>query len=644
MGILSSLFADPTQPGGGWLFRLLDPQASTAISTATPLTTVPNPGAPNGNAPGSAASGSSSSAAASGAQPAAASALSPRPPGILGSVLPPDVLNFFRPHTGILGNSAFGSAVRGGLNGLANSTGFTGMAAVGQGFAGGTQGEQEHQFAQIRPLLLGQQYQQGQQQYQQGQQQLVSGNIANIFALNKVNALRRSLDKNAPPLSMADLNADPSIVNSPTGGLQQGGQPGAQGPLGPQGPQMVGMQPVYGGGQGGPVGVNPQVNAAYGPIQGNGTAPGSWPAPINGPNPMNSPNAPLAPGMSVSSPASGAPQAASQQTDPQQQAATNPFQDEFDQIAVERQYDPALADNHLKALQSSPDYITWKDTTDAQIAAANANVQARGTGPMVQYIGGVPHVTVAPSLDTSGATGIDVYNTDGSVKQHVTTGLPTGVPEAYKAAVDRNNEVQDLYSGSASVERQNTLQRMGELANGPTQYGPGQQSVAYWKALAAAVPGLHLITDKFGSNVDESNMEVFKKYMSTLGAQYQAALGGRGTDANLENSLNRVPGPDKLNSAIKELVPYLQSLEAAGQGNVNARAKWVADHGGMPGGKTYMDFEQTWRKAYDPRVYQYEQAAAAGQGSQWIKENLKPNELKTFEAKIAALTRLGAVQ
>lgn len=511
-----------------------------------------------------------------------------QPPG-----KPPfDPMSYFQPPKSPLGILAAG--LSGGFNGLANSTGYTGMAAVGQGFAGGAQGERQRMMDQMSRGMAGQQYRQGQQQMQLVQQQLIGGNIGNVFALQKVNALRKQLDPTAPELTMADLQNDPNIVTSPTGGLSQSGQPGWQGSAGPQGP--AGMQPVYGGGQGGVVGVNPQVNAAYG-------------------------------------------QQAQAVPDPQQtaqaapQAPVNPFQADFDRIDLEKIYAPEQAKVDLQALQARPDYMTWV----AQNTADNSNVTPRPNAPYIQVRDGVPRVISAPSIDSSGATG---YNVDegppGTPPTHIVTGLPTGVPESYQDAVKRNKEVQDQYAGSASAERQNVLGKMAELANGPTQYGPGQEAKAYWTAWANVIPGIKLDAS------DEANMEVFKKYASTLGAQYQSMLGGTGTDKQLDNSLDRIPGPGKLNEAVKELVPYLQSLEVAGQGNVNARAKWVAEHGGMPGGKSYLDFEQEWRKVYDPNVYQYLLMKDPTQKQNFI-QGLSGTDYKRFQKDYMGLKQLGAL-
>jgi hypothetical protein len=477
--------------------------------------------------------------------------------------------------------------LQGVARGLAGSTGYKGLSALGAGANASLQGAMDQQKYNMDAMLGG-------QQYLKGQQALVGGNLDNQFALMKTNAMRRSLG--LPDVSMGDLMNNPDLVNNPSGGQAATNGTTAQ-------PGQSGQSSDMNSG-------NANVNTAY------GTSAASYPS-----------NGAAATAASVQQ------QTAQAASDP-----NNPFADQMAAIHQRSLWDAPGAKVDLDALQASPQYQQWL----AQMKANNENMTPRANAPVITMRGGVPSVVAAPSIDQSGATGYNVYGNNGQAT-HFQTGLPTGVPEAYTAAVNRNNQIQDQYSGSASIERQNTLSRMEQLANGPTQFGPGREHVAYWKAWAQAIPGASFILDPSDGTADEKNMEVMRKYMSTLGAQYQSMLGGKGTDAQLENSLERIPGPDRLNAAIKDLVPYLRSLEAAGQGNVNARALWIQNHGGVPSGKAYLDFEGAWRGAYDPRVYQYLEAARTGGGADWIRQNVRPNELAAFKAHAQALGQMGAL-
>ena len=74
---------------------------------------------------------------------------------------------------------------------------------MGQGFAGGLRGQREHQLAQIKPLLLG-------QQYQQSQQQLVGGNIDIAQRVARYNIFARMSGR--PTITVQQAMSDPSTL------------------------------------------------------------------------------------------------------------------------------------------------------------------------------------------------------------------------------------------------------------------------------------------------------------------------------------------------------------------------------------------------------------------------------------------------
>jgi hypothetical protein len=255
MGLLSSLFADPTAAngGGGWLLNLIDPQAAAALQASagnTPIAAPSSPGAPGG---------------------------APTPPpaaqntGLLSK--------FFSPTRGSLGGNSFlGDAIRGGLAGLGSSTGYTGLAALGQGAMGSIQAENQRRQQQMGSIMAGQQYQQGQnqlayqpamlkQQYLTGQQGLAQGQLGlqwRADMLNDIWAQQNPGQTNPHPYTVADILADPSLAGATQLPAQtgQGAPPQAAQPQAPQ--QPVGMAPVVGGQPSpGQAPINPQVAAAY---------------------------------------------------------------------------------------------------------------------------------------------------------------------------------------------------------------------------------------------------------------------------------------------------------------------------------------------------------------------------------------------
>ncbi len=217
MGLLDSIFSDPSSPGGGWLLQALQSltganKANPGLSTSTPTT----------------------------------------PPPVQSPLGLP-----FAPRNGLLGNSLFGDAIRGGLAGLNGATGYSGFGAqLGAGAQAGTQALRQRQQFQMQNLLNG-------QQYLQGNQQLAQGNLSIAQAVANFNIWNQAINPNAPQITVSDVQGDPNklaqIMSAPP---NSGGS--AAGASQPQ----TGMQPIYGGGTGG----DPQVTQAYGPsLNGAGT-------------------------------------------------------------------------------------------------------------------------------------------------------------------------------------------------------------------------------------------------------------------------------------------------------------------------------------------------------------------------------------
>lgn len=329
MGLLGSLVTDPYQQGGGLLSRWLNPNGSAAAGLNTPAT--PPPVAPSTGSPFS-----------------------------------------FRP--GLLGDSLLGRGVRGALSGLAGSTGYTGISALGAGAGAATQAAQQRQLFNQQNLQAG-------QQYQGGQQSLIGGNIGNIFALEKVNAMIDDMNQGVPPgqqkphVTINDLMQNPGIVNaiasqaagSGAGAAAAGGTGEDQGGS-TQGaaPPQVGMQPVYGGGKN----VDPQVAQAYGPALAAG-APPAAPAAGGDTAPDAPPNA--APG------------------DPN----TMWVRQQMDSIRNLQWVAPDVYKEKLAEIQASPQFLAMSATTTAQAQEA-----AKFNSPQ----GGIDNVTkLASAYDATPA-------------------------------------------------------------------------------------------------------------------------------------------------------------------------------------------------------------------------------------------------
>lgn len=247
--ILSSLLYDPTSQGGGKLFQLMGGGASPS-TTNTALAAPSSPGTPGG-------------------------APTPPPAAQNGGGL---LSQFFTPHRGLLGNSMVGDAVRGGLAGLGSSTGYTGLAALGQGARGGIDAGMQRRMEQMNAAGAGQQFQSGQnalayqpaqlaQQYQSGQQGLAQGQMGLQWKADQLNylwTLQNPGQTNPHPYTVADIMANPSLGSAQSVPQSSQGAPTqtaqAQAPQ-----QSVGMAPVVGGQPSpGQAPIDPHVMQAYG--------------------------------------------------------------------------------------------------------------------------------------------------------------------------------------------------------------------------------------------------------------------------------------------------------------------------------------------------------------------------------------------
>lgn len=178
-------------------------------------------------------------------------------------------------------------------------------------------------------------------------------------------------------------------------------------------------------------------------------------------------------------------------------------------------------------------------------------------------------------------------------------GYAEGATTFAKANSDAYTNLRNL--ASTSGDRINTLDNMLSLAQGTTKFGPGwdQRLDRIANLNSFLPPGMQLGGD------DSANAQILQKYMSNLAQQYQKALGGTGTDAQLATVLKGTPNPDMLNKAMVEVIPKLKAQELALQAKTNAADQWLAQNGNNPAG--FNKFESMWRQNYDPRVYQMQQ-------------------------------------
>lgn len=519
----------------------------------------------------------------------------------------------FRP--GLLGDSIIGRAARGALSGLASSTGYTGGSAIGAGFEGATEAARKRQLFNMQNLQAGQEYQ---------------GGALNLLS-SRLQLERTFKQYQYFQMIPKDMTFDQWVATQ--GQIGQVGAPGGPPAGAPQVGQGDGTVPMPMGPDG--------VARPYA----NGNPQATPPAASIGSAPQVGQTQPQA-GPSAADNAYG--------IDPDLVNVTDPSSPKV-QYALQRlgfMVSPQAAELAQKNIIAGIPYQTGLATITAQAQANNANLTDKGPGTSnIGLRNGVPYLISRNPIPVAGynkVTGAPtttfafppmegaIANSPGAAGSGPTTfetGPPPGQTDVWKAAADRDSQLRDL--GGGVNTRINLLQNLGQLAS-DTKFGTGRETQYTWEKLAQLVPGVTI------GQTDAENMDIFKKFVSNLGVQYQQASGGKGTDAQLENALEGLPSVDKLSGAIQKIVPYMIAQESAIKGQLNARSLWKQQNGDSPA--SLLKFEDKWRNNFDPEVYQFEQMTPDQQAA--FKANLSKNPKKftEFRNHLMALTQLGGVQ
>lgn len=180
---------------------------------------------------------------------------------------------------------------------------------------------------------------------------------------------------------------------------------------------------------------------------------------------------------------------------------------------------------------------------------------------------------------------------NGGFRPSLTPGEQAASTSMASIGTDRYKAIQA--SASDSKDRVAMLDNMINLSS-QTQFGPGSGK-------KFAIAGmLNTIGIPVKTN-DVENYQEFKKYAINLGAAASKALGGTGTDKQLETMLEGNPNPEMLSKVINNVGTYLKSRELA----VQAHANFIdAQTRGGANVTNINQLEAQWRKAYNPQAFQ----------------------------------------
>lgn len=268
----------------------------------------------------------------------------------------------------------------------------------------------------------------------------------------------------------------------------------------------------------------------------------------------------------------------------------------------------------LGAMQAAAQATAAGKAAVTPIAGVDADGNPVYTNALTASGGGTPSSSGIPITNAGPFAGYKAPNAPTATG--ITPSARPGVVEAAntigKANAENYTGLQTL--AGSSPDRVNTLDNMVKLASGGTAFGPGTSGRL---DLIAGINSRLPSSLQLG-NDDTANVQVFQKYASNLSQQYQKALGGTGTDAQLANVLKGTPSPDMMNKAITEVVPILKAQELALQAKSSAASDYMAQHNNNPVALNV--FENNWRKNYDPRIYQMSQMAPADRAAFFVKQ------------------------
>lgn len=290
-------------------------------------------------------------------------------------------------------------------------------------------------------------------------------------------------------------------------------------------------------------------------------------------------------------------------------------------------------------LQSGGDYAKLPPTVSnylGSVAVAQA-VPQRGARP-IQYgaqpgQGQQPQQPQQPQAQPQGVP--------AQGQQPLRPELPRGqgpyMDSQGKDAADRHDET--VAAAAESPMRINVLDNIMSLAKQGVATGPGQAWQNQLKGYIANTPGVSSLLPK-GMTADLSNFQELQKFTYQNALRNWQAAGGTGTDRQMESMSTANPNDHLFPQALLGISKWAKASELAIQGKANAQDRFLAQNGNTPGSQ--IKFENTWRNAFDPRVFQYglmepgEQAALAKQ--------LGPKGAQGFLARQQQLKAMGAIQ
>lgn len=228
--------------------------------------------------------------------------------------------------------------------------------------------------------------------------------------------------------------------------------------------------------------------------------------------------------------------------------------------------------------------------------------------------------------------------------QRSSTLLPSLPPGTNDYLVSQGKDAAERHdatvaAASESPMRINVLDNIINLSKSGVATGPGQDWQNSLLGYAANAPILAPLMK--GQQNKVAQFQELQKFTYQNAIRSWQAAGGTGTDAQMESMAHANPNDHLFPQALQQIAQWGKAAELAVQGKANAQDAYLASRGQNP--KSQIAFENEWRNAFDPKVFQY--SLMSPQEKIQFAQTLKtPAAAKAFMTKQQKLQQLGALQ
>lgn len=294
--------------------------------------------------------------------------------------------------------------------------------------------------------------------------------------------------------------------------------------------------------------------------------------------------------------------------------------------------------------QSASQQVATQQRSDVNTGAALRNVNplaaADNTGDIALNLGPGAQQSVITGPD--GNQYVQYRDPAGNI---VGTAPLAGTPrfkpgeknaKEVQAATNQENTTQNRVAAGSARQQLNQIDHALDLSKQVTTGAAAGRITALESGLAS-IPGFHWTA----SMTNAEKMQELNKFSERIASDSNRVLGiNASTDAQRESIKQQNANIDYGPKAIQNVLKFAKSQTMAMEAKGNAQETWLQQPG--HDATNQHDFETTFRRAYDPVVFQLK-AAESKDEQREILSKLSPDRLLELKKSKAALTEMGAL-